>query len=165
MEKRKAEKLSKARLHELNPAKLLILCYGNIYRSPFVEIYLTNKLKNQKFTIKSAGFYEKEGRPSAADYVGLTNRYGVDLSHHSSSIVTKESFAWADAVIIMDGKNYKLSMMLSPESEKKLIWLGAFDSEQDNEICDPYGQSMEIQEDIVKRMQQACDNLTTSLLE
>ena len=57
-----ARKLSRARLENLKPKKLLVMCYGNIYRSPFVAEYLIAKLgNNSKFEIKLAGFFQSQG--------------------------------------------------------------------------------------------------------
>ena len=58
-------------------------------------------------------------------------------------MVDGELLNWADAIIIMDGKNFKLSLLLDPEIEEKLIWLSALFLEFPVEIQDPYNKSLE----------------------
>ena len=142
----------------LKPKRLLVLCYGNIYRSPFVEAYLkTNIRDNLDLDICSAGFFPKQGRKSSGDYIELAKAYKIDLSHHKSTVVDDELIRWADAIFIMDGKNYKLSLMLDPGAEKKIIWLGSLNSNDNVEIQDPYNKTKEEQIKIIEQMITSCN--------
>jgi len=154
-----ARKLSRTRLDNLKPNKILVMCYGNIYRSPFVAEYLIEKLgNNSKFEIKSAGFFPKSGRRSAEEYIDIVQDYQIDLSKHLSSVVDGALLNWADAIIIMDGKNFKLSLLLDSEIEEKLIWLSALCQEFPVEIQDPYNKSLDQQRAIVDQMKFSCDS-------
>ncbi|MCW8934282.1 MAG: low molecular weight phosphatase family protein [Gammaproteobacteria bacterium] len=136
---------------------VLVMCYGNIYRSPFVEAYLKSRLSDD-YNIKSAGFFKKSGRTVAQDYIELTKEFGVDLSTHLSNCVYAAQFNWADHILIMDGKNYKLAMQINSDIKKKLVWLGALDSFTDIEIDDPYAKSENEQLNIVKRLVNSSDS-------
>jgi len=136
---------------------ILVMCYGNIYRSPLVSSYLKSHLTDD-YVIESAGFYPKSGRKSADDYIELVKEFGIDLSNHHSTCVDKNMLDWADHIIIMDGKNYKLSMLLNNNIESKLIWLGAISSNGIKEIEDPYSKSIDEQLIIVKQLISSCDD-------
>lgn len=151
-----ARKSARARIESLCPKKLLVLCYGNIYRSPFVANFLYQKLDNE-CEIRSAGFFPKTGRKSAQEYVGLVRDYGVDLASHSSQVVDNNDLNWADAILIMDGKNYKLALLMDPSLEYKLIWLGGLSDGFPVEIEDPYNRDKERQRAIIEHMVNACE--------
>lgn len=163
--KSQARKTALTRLKQQDSNRILVLCYGNIYRSPLVERYLKQKLDGQgvNVDIKSAGFFHKSGRASATDYVEMVKTYNIDLGDHRSTTVNREMFEWADLVIIMDGKNYKLSLLLDPTSEDKLIWLGGFCSDYPVEIEDPYNKSADEKRLIVEQLLSSSDYLIDKL--
>lgn len=67
--------------------------------------------------------------------------------------------SWADLVLIMDGKNYKLTLQLCPACNNKLVWLGAFKNQGNIEIDDPYGQDATRQLEIVNELVSSSDNM------
>lgn len=149
-----------SRLSQGDLEKILILCYGNIYRSPFVAEYLSDKLKSfGRYEIRSAGFFPVENRKSSNSYISLVSGYGIDLRDHRSTLVDDSMIQWADIIIIMDGKNYKLLLLKNKFVKNKIIWLGAINRKDSVEIPDPYGQSIEKQNEIVTQMTKSCDGL------
>lgn len=148
------------RLHNLRHGNILVLCYGNIYRSPFVEYYI-NKIKPDVLNlhIKSAGFHNKTGRESAIDYIEYCKEWGVDLTPHRSSLVSNDLLEWAELIVIMDGHNYKMLTMQGIDVTRKVIWLGSLSGETPVEIVDPYGQTLEKQHHIVKQLATASEAL------
>ena len=155
---------SNARLYRKPVKNILVLCYGNIYRSPFVEYYLQMKLTGDDiYQVQSAGFHQKTGRKSETDFVRMVKEYGVDLTHHRSKIVDRELLSWADFIVIMDGKNYKLSLQIDRGIENKLIWLGSLCKGTPVEIADPYGKNQIEQRLIVDQMAKATDCLIDHL--
>jgi len=151
--KKSARNKSITRLKKTSPLKILVLCYGNIYRSPFVAEYLRNKLPGEvPYQIRSAGFFPKSGRKSDEKYVELVKKYSIDLEDHESEVVDNVMLEWADAIIIMDGKNFKLSLLQNPAIESKLIWLGSLYKKLPIEIPDPYSKNIEQQKTIIDQM-------------
>lgn len=150
------------RLRKLRHGNILVLCYGNIYRSPFVEYYL-NKIKPDVLNlhIKSAGFHNKTGRKSADDYIEYCMSWGVDLTPHRSSRVSNELLDWAELIVIMDGHNYKMLTLQGANVAGKVIWLGSLTGKTPVEIVDPYGQTPEKQHLIVQQLATASEALIT----
>ncbi len=121
--------------------RILVLCYGNIYRSPLVA-HLLRKNKNLAgYAVHSAGFYEKVGRPCDGSYLEILKRRGYDLSEHRSSSTTREDLNAADLIIIMDRKNWDEVRKLAPSALSKTVWIGAFDPSGAVEVADPYGMA------------------------
>lgn len=156
-----ARKNSLERIKKAHKKNLLVLCYGNIYRSPFVENYLKITLAHEgmDLSIKSSGFHQKSGRVSPADYQKLVLQFGVDLSSHKSSTVDKALIKWADYILIMEGMQYKMTLVMDATARQKLIWLGAFEKANPVEIPDPYSQNQTEVLKVVERMKSCCDNL------
>lgn len=144
---------AKIRLKRICPSRVLILCYGNIYRSPFVEFYLRSMMPEvSDVEIRSAGFHQVEGRQSSKDYIEHCRNWGIDLSAHRSKKVDKAFFDWAQVIVIMDGHNYNLARMLDPGVSNRLIWLGALSGQVPVEIPDPYGKPTEQQQKVVEQL-------------
>ena len=159
-----ARRQSVARIGATSPQRLLVLCYGNIYRSPFVAAVLQARLKNQlRFEIRSAGFHHVQARPSPSDYVRLVEAHRIDLSAHRSRLITPADLEWAEAVVIMDRYNWERVRASGTQAQGKIIWLGAFGSGP-VEIEDPYALPPERVKAIVEQMLSATEGLVQRLI-
>jgi protein-tyrosine phosphatase len=135
----KAAKMSEIAIDKGKSSNLLVLCYGNIYRSPLVEYLLRKSIDPSKAEIKSAGFYEKVKRPCDPEYLKLLSKRGYDLASHRSSRVSMQDTQWADLIVIMDRKNWDMLASLDKTAKNKVVWIGAFTEDVRNEVEDPYG--------------------------
>lgn len=142
--------------------KVLVVCYGNIYRSPFVECFLSQKLPPD-FTVKSAGFFPKAGRASPDQHVRMAAEYGVDLSRHSSVIVDRQMVDWAHVILIMDRHNWSDISKFGPAATQKVAWMGALLANQPVEIADPYNRNETEARRIVQQLLQASEVLLGTL--
>ncbi len=137
-------------LRRANIQRVLVLCYGNIYRSPFVAQLLRDTTTCE---VRSAGFHPKEGRASPDTHVSMSAGLGVQLAGHRSARVKAEDIEWADIVVLMDRHNWaRLHVMGAPES--KVVWLGAL-LDGAVEIEDPYGLPEEKIREILDRLRMA----------
>ena len=158
-----ARKNSINNLGRVRGGNVLVLCYGNIYRSPFVANRLASLLDESKWTIRSAGFYNKTDRPCADDFIILSKKLGVDLSKHRSRQVSEVDLQWADLIVIMDVKNRELLRNFGATAEMKAIWIGAWLTKSRVEVIDPYGKSAGEVEQITQRLSMAADTLAAQL--
>lgn len=143
--------------------RILVLCYGNICRSPFVESLLKKELGPSFFDIKSCGFIEQEGRSSPKDYLDQTIKAGIDLSSHRSSAISQEWVSWADCILLMDFHNWESLRRLSPKALEKVLWLGAWKKNGQGEISDPYGKSLGEMEQIISCLKSVTLSLADDL--
>lgn len=139
---RKNYLLNKMRRKQVNviskSKRILVLCYGNICRSPFVEYSLKHKLDSSIYDVKSSGFHESVNRSSPEYYQNICNDFDIDLKSHKSSLVNSDLADWADIIILMDYKNHELAFeKLSSSNFSKCYFLGGFSSGA-IEIRDPY---------------------------
>ena len=140
--------------------RVLVLCYGNIYRSPLVKKCLDRELAGRVDT-RSAGFHPVSGRPSPVRHVQMCAELGLDLSAHQSSIVTGGDLAWADVIVIMDRHNWQRARQLGAPSGK-IVWLGAF-ARGAIEIEDPFNLADEEARQTVIRLVECSGRLAAVL--
>lgn len=160
-----ARRRSAALIQTQTPRRLLVMCYGNIYRSPFVAAWLGMRLAARcGFEIRSAGFHSVVARPSPPDYVRLVSEHRIDLGSHRSCLVSPTDLEWADAIVIMDRYNWERLRSFGVTVQNKIVWLGAFAENGPVEIEDPYALPAARVQAIVEQMRNAADGLAQRLL-
>jgi protein-tyrosine phosphatase len=161
---RRARAESWARLRRGTPRKLLIVCYGNIYRSPFIAESLRARFApGSPIEIRSGGFHPATGRPSPDEFIRLARGYGVELGRHRSTVVNRELLEWADRIVLMDRRNWDAVAAFGRAHTGKVLWLGAFTPHGPVEIPDPYGRPEAEVRAIAQRMAAAAEVLTSAL--
>ncbi len=118
--------------------RVLVLCLGNICRSPFAEARLKAA---GGLGVRSRGLVGP-GRPSPPEARQEALRHGVDLAAHVSETLTAEDVAWADLVIAMDGRQSRAAARLARVRSPRVLRLGDLDPEpiQRRAIVDPFGK-------------------------
>ncbi len=140
--------------------RVLVVCYGNIYRSPFVAAYL-QQVCGDGLEIRSGGFYARPGRTSPARHVTMSRTRGVDLSRHVSVVVTPADLAWADVIVLMDRHNWQ-ALQLAGAPVDRLVWLGAMD-DGPIEIPDPYSLDECATREVLGRLETCAARLASRL--
>lgn len=151
---------SRRRVRSVAVGSVLVVCYGNIYRSAFVEKLLKGA-DERLLQVRSAGFHEVEMRPAPPRLVQISRRFGIDLSEHRSSIVTQEDLDWADLILLMDRKNW-VRLRRAGADPKKLVWLGAFVAGS-IEIEDPYEMDDQRLEALLERLWRSTHELRAQM--
>lgn len=109
------------------------------------ERYLRARLRElgvDGVSVESAGFIDRENRPSPEHAVAAARDHGVDLADHRSTRVTASMLADSDLVFLMDTYNYALLKREFGEYADRAYFLNAF-GDGDYEIPDPYGTDVE----------------------
>ena len=83
------------------PRAVLVMCSGNICRSPFAAALLARALLPLGISVHSGGL-TGPGRRSPAAAVAAARRYDVALDEHRAVVVAPGAFPAADLVIVMD---------------------------------------------------------------
>jgi len=157
---RRARASSRVRLEAGPVQRILVVCYGNIYRSPLLAAYLRTSLADTA-VVRSVGFHPRGGRASPERHVQMCAELGVDLAPHRSAVIEHADLVWADTVILMDRHNWDAlhAMGAGPE---KLVWAGCL-HERGPEIPDPYGHSEEAARRVVRTLLESGERLTTAI--
>jgi protein-tyrosine phosphatase len=124
--RRRAAALARVRAEPL-PASLLVVCQGNIYRSPYAAHALARALPPElraAVRISSAGFVGP-GRPAPPAAVAEAARRGVDLEPHRSRLLPVP--AGCGLVVVMDAAQRRAALQRGACAAADVLVLGDFD--------------------------------------
>jgi len=129
--------------------KTLVICSGNICRSPMVAAYLRQRLAHTGMShvvVSSAGTLGIEGAPAAPEAIRAMAEIGVDLKEHRSRALTAADLQTGDIVIVMDWGHMETLASRFPEGRGARYMLRAFEggsrpSNDPRELEDPIGAS------------------------
>ena len=135
---------------------ILVVCVGNICRSPVGEYLLRHKLgQRAELTVESAGISALVGRPADATALELLQEQGIDASAHRARQVTEEMLSRADLILAMEEKHLKHLASMAPQIRGKAFLVGKWLDNQP--VPDPYRQQRPAFEHAFKLIDQATD--------
>jgi protein-tyrosine phosphatase len=134
-------------------ASLLVVCHGNLCRSPFAAELLRAWLSERGVRVDSAGF-SGTGRRSPPEAVAAAARFGIDLSAHRSQSLTVHGARAADLIVVMDSAQRSEVCDRFGRSERDVLLLGDLDPEPGGPrtIPDPVNQPLAVFEETYARI-------------
>jgi protein-tyrosine phosphatase len=117
---------------------ILVLCIGNVCRSPMAEGLLKRALPNK--TVHSAGIGALVGRPAEPFAVLLMQEQGIDISAHRARSLAARMVSEADLILTMDLEQKRHVEMQYVASKGKVFRIGEF---KKYDVADPYRRGME----------------------
>ncbi len=117
---------ARARLAALRPVSVLVLCHGNICRSPFAAALLARELAPHGIPVTSAGFIGA-GRPAPPEALAAAAAYDLDLSCHRSQPVRPDLVRGAGLVVVMDQVQRRAMLSRFGRHPRDVVMLGDFD--------------------------------------
>ena len=149
--------------------KIVMVCLGNICRSPLAEGILRSKLPSPAFTIDSAGTaHWHVGKKPDDRSVAVSKKNGLDIIHHRVQQITAAFFDEFDYVFVMDQSNYEhvVALAQTPEHKQKvqLILNELFPGEK-VDVPDPYYGLANGFDQVYQMLDLACDSLAERLLK
>ncbi|MBW1297720.1 low molecular weight protein-tyrosine-phosphatase [Aquimarina litoralis] len=147
--------------------KILMVCLGNICRSPLAEGILASKLDSETFLVQSAGtsnyhIGEKPDRRS----ISTAKKHGIDISNQKAAQFTVNDFDTYDLIYAMDNSNYqniiKLSRNAQDRKKVKLI-LTELHPNENLDVPDPYYGGEQGFENVFRMLDEACNQLIEKL--
>ncbi len=122
--------------------KIVVICHGNICRSPFAGIDLATR--NAGVKVRSAGRAAGSCHPAEPGARRAARNFDIELINHASQPFTDEDVEWADMILAMQGRHFAAIRRRWPEGTDKTHLLGDFFSGGPFLIADPYGHEDEI---------------------
>lgn len=150
------------------PRSILVVCLGNICRSPYAEHRLTDEFARagvDEVRVVSAGFI-LPGRPSPDAARRVAARRGLDLENHRSQVVTPAMAREADVTLVMAPAQLRqVRQVAGVEPGGPSIVLGDLDPEliDRRTIVDPYDQADDVFEAVYERIDRCCRSLMEAL--
>lgn len=118
--------------------RILILCVGNICRSPLAQALLARHL--QQHQVWSAGLSAPIGCPADPSSLLIAQEHGLDISRHRAQQVSRVMCQQADVILVMEQVHKNMLERQFPLVRGKVFRIGQFG---DFDIPDPYRQSRE----------------------
>ena len=117
---------------------ILIVCVGNICRSPTAERLLQQALPHK--TISSAGIAALTGHSADATAAEVALQHAVSLEGHIAQQLTSRLCQQYDLILVMEQTHIDAVSRLAPEMRGKIMRYGHW---LQRDIPDPYRQSRE----------------------
>ena len=141
---------------------ILMVCLGNICRSPLAEGILQSKLPST-FTVQSAGTIDmhRGNKPDIRSIETAIN-HGVDISKQKSRPFQNSDFEKFDAIFCMDQHNLDdvLSIAKSNSDRDKVFLI----LKNGQDVPDPYYGNSEDFEEVYQLLDGACSKIAAELL-
>ncbi|TCG05847.1 protein tyrosine phosphatase [Paraburkholderia steynii] len=116
---------------------VLMVCVGNICRSPMAEYMLRQELPGIR--VMSAGLDALVGYPADAFAIQVASEFGLDLSSHRAQQLSSVLVTAADLVLTMEGSHKHEIMRRHPRASGRVFRLG---EHKNFDVPDPFRQSI-----------------------
>lgn len=147
--------------------KVLMVCLGNICRSPLAEGILVSKVNDKNVFVDSAGTgaYHIGNLPDVRS-IEVAKKYGIDITNQRARKFTVKDFDTFDYIYVMDESNYQNILMLArnivDENKVQLI-LNESHPTKNLSVPDPYYGGNLGFENVYKMLDEACDIIANKL--
>jgi len=146
--------------------KVLMVCLGNICRSPLAEGILKSKVDPKNIFVDSAGTggYHIGEKPDSRS-ITVARIHGLDITAQRCRKFSKTDFEEFDFIYVMDSSNYAnvLALAKSEAHAKKVKLLLEVLNEFPQEVPDPYYGGETGFEKVYQMIDEACDVIARNL--
>lgn len=120
--------------------RILVVCHGNICRSPFAEALLGARCRG--IQVRSAGFRAGDGVPADPTAIEVAREWQIDLTPHRAHLLRAADLDWAQLVLVMTVNQARDAAERSaPGVEQRVRLLGDYLAAPPFAIDDPFGMA------------------------
>ena len=144
--------------------KVLMVCLGNICRSPLAEGILRDKLVSKKIEVfidsAGTGGYHIGALPDARS-IDIAMKHGIDISDQRARKLRSIDFTEFDLIFAMDTYNYQdlRKLIKDGEEEKVKMILNESHPGKNMSVPDPYHGGKDGFENVYQMLDLACDKI------
>ncbi|MBC9797067.1 low molecular weight protein-tyrosine-phosphatase [Sinomicrobium weinanense] len=151
----------------MKKTKILMVCLGNICRSPLAEGILRSKISGETITVDSAGTAAYHiGETPDPRSVSIAQKHNIDISNQRGRKFQVSDFDNFDYIYVMDNSNYKnvVNMARNTEEEQKVdLILNLTYPGKNMDVPDPYYGGPQGFENVYNMLDRACKVLAEKL--
>ncbi|HFC9869941.1 arsenate reductase/protein-tyrosine-phosphatase family protein [Klebsiella pneumoniae] len=130
---------------------ILVVCTGNICRSPIGERYLRNSLPKKIIDSAGTGALVGNEADEAANRIAI--KHGLSLEGHKGQQFTSALARKYELILVMEKSHIEQIGKIAPEARGKTMLFGHWINQRD--IPDPYRKSDEAFASVYELIQQA----------
>lgn len=141
-------------------AKFLMVCLGNICRSPLAEGILKSKLPHH--VVDSAGTSaHHEGEAPDIRSIEVAKQHNIDISQQKSRPFKTSDFDVFDTIYVMDTSNYQnvIKLARTKEDKQKVKLILNEIASENLEVPDPYYGGENGFKNVYNMLDQATDHI------
>ena len=147
--------------------KILMVCLGNICRSPLAEGILKSKVDSLNILVDSAGtgHWHIGYRPDPRS-IEVAKKHGLDITSQKGRQFTQKDFQEFDYIFVMDSSNKENVLALAQnEAERNMVYLilDELFPFENVDVPDPYYGGDQGFEQVFQMLDQACDKIAERL--
>lgn len=150
------------------PIKILMVCLGNICRSPLAEGILASKLPKDKFIVDSAGTGSWHiGCQPDLRSIAIAKKNKLDISGQKGRQFVVSDFDEFDYIYAMDNSNYRdiIHLANKPTHKQKVqLILNELFPNENVDVPDPYYGVPNGFDSVYKMLDQACDIIAKKMI-
>lgn len=149
--------------------KILMVCLGNICRSPLAEGILRHKLQERglNWEVDSAGTSGWHGGAAPHAYsCKVALEKGIDIRGLQSRKLVQEDFDRFDQIFVMDKSNYRDARDIAEQRfdpKQTRLLLNELHPGKDLEVPDPWSMDVDSYYEVFEMLDAACEQLITNL--
>ncbi|THD68065.1 low molecular weight phosphotyrosine protein phosphatase [Robertkochia marina] len=152
----------------MKTVKVLMVCLGNICRSPLAEGVLKRKAPVNRVQVDSAGTSNYHiGEAPDPRSIAIADKYGIDIRSQRGRQFSVSDFRDFDLIYAMDRSNYNHIISMAPDETSKakvhMILNEVFPGEN-MDVPDPYYGGDNGFDKVYKMLDQACDKILQKIL-
>ncbi len=140
-------------------SSVLVVCVGNICRSPVGERLLA--VRCPELRVESAGIGALEGHGADETAASVAAANGLSLDGHVARQFTAELASAFDLILVMEPGHRREIMRMTPELGGRVMLYGQWVGQ--DKIPDPYTRSREFHETVFAMLQKAADSWAAKL--
>lgn len=146
--------------------KILMVCLGNICRSPLAHGILEAKTSASVFVDSAGTAAYHEGELPDSRSIAVAKKYGIDITHQRARKFTVKDFDTFDIIYVMDTSNYHNVLMLArndEDAQKVKMILNEIHPSANKSVPDPYYGGNDGFEKVFAMLDEACQQIANTL--
>lgn len=151
------------------PVKVLMVCLGNICRSPLAEGILASKLPKNKFRVDSAGTGSWHvGHSPDKRSIAVAKKNGLSIDDQKGRQFKTSDFDEFDYIYVMDNSNYNdvIHLAKTPEHKEKVqLILNELFPNENVDVPDPYFGVTNGFDNVYQMLDEVTDIIAKKLIE
>ncbi|APJ02658.1 low molecular weight protein-tyrosine-phosphatase [Silvanigrella aquatica] len=143
---------------------ILVVCLGNICRSPYAEYKLKELLKNknqQNINVSSAGIYAMVGEKAHELSIQVGQERGLNLNAHIARQLNNKLIFENDLILVMDTAQKNRIEENYAAAKGKVRCLGEF---RNQSVQDPYGKPYSAYEEMAHLVDDCLNDWVNEIL-